>query len=118
MTAHPELQGASDEDGAPFFSERRRRMQRVVVWVGIVVLVLPGVLVAAGVAQSTANRTCAAYVGYLKPDAAGYAAPFELFGAGGPGWQCYAVSSSGPHTLVGPLGLIPSAPRPHEGVAT
>ncbi|MEJ3403705.1 hypothetical protein WDJ51_03060 [Rathayibacter sp. YIM 133350] len=118
MTTHPELHGAEDDD-APLFSARRSRMLRAVVWVGIVALVAPGVLFTWSVAQSTANRACAVYAAYLKPDAGGSDAPFELWGTGGPGWQCYSVSTSGVSTHLGPLGIIPAAPRiPRGGVAT
>nr|WP_082510351.1 hypothetical protein [Leifsonia sp. Leaf325] len=114
MTTHPELLGSDEDDddsGRPPLGARRGRMLRAVVWVGIVALVLPGILVTWGVAQGTASRACATYAAYLRPDAGGSSVGFELFAAGGPGWQCYAVSTSGPKEYLGSLGLIPSAPH-------
>lgn len=110
MTTQPELFDAGEDDG-PLWSDRRQRMMRVVVWVGIVALVAPGLLITWNVANATAAHTCAVYTTYLDPDAGGSRAGFEFFRDGGPGWQCYAVSSSGPETYLGPLGMIPSAPR-------
>lgn len=114
MTTHPELLGADEDDddfARPLRGGRRGRMLRAVVWVGIVALVLPGVLVTWGVAQGTAARACAAYAAYLRPDAGGSSVDFQLFAQDGPGWQCYAVSTSGPREYLGSLGLIPSAPH-------
>jgi hypothetical protein len=112
MTTHPELLGWDEDDAhRPLYGERRARMLRIVVWIGIVALVLPGVLITWGVAQGTANRACATYTAYLRPDAGGSKAQFELFGHGDPGWQCYSVSTSGPASYLGPLGLIPAAPN-------
>ena len=37
--------------------------------------------------------------------------PFELFGTGGPGWQCYTVGAFGGDKNVASLGLIPISPR-------
>ncbi|KQX07483.1 hypothetical protein ASC59_06935 [Leifsonia sp. Root1293] len=92
-------------------------MLRAVVWIGIVALVLPGILVTWGVAQGTASRACASYAAYLRPDAGGSSVGFELFAAGGAGWQCYAVSTSGPREYLGSLGLIPSAPHVRQQTA-
>jgi hypothetical protein len=37
---------------------------------------------------------------------------FELFSAGGPGWQCSAIAPGGVATPLANLGLLPSAPTP------
>lgn len=118
MTTHPELLGSGEDDAdRPLYGERRLRMLRIVVWVGIVALVLPGILITWGVAQATAAAACATYTAYLRPDAGGSRAMFELFGHGDPGWQCYSVSTSGPTNYLGPLGLIPRAPYGTRQVA-
>jgi hypothetical protein len=106
----PELAGYVPTEGAP----RLRRMRfvlRVVVVVGIACLVLPGLLTTFSVAAATAKEACNAWVAYETPEAAGVSARFELFGAGGPGWQCYAVGAFGGDRNVASLGLIPISPR-------
>jgi hypothetical protein len=106
----PELAGYVPTEGAP----RRRRMRfvfRIVVIVGIACLVLPGMLTTLSVGASTAHAACTAWVAYEAPDATGASARFELFGAGGPGWQCYTVGAFGGEKNVASLGLIPISPR-------
>jgi len=105
----PELAGYVPTEGAP----RRRRMRlalRIVVVVGIACLVLPGMLTTMSVASATAQDACNAWVAYEAPEAEGVSARFELFGAGGPGWQCYAMGAFGGDRNVASLGLIPISP--------
>jgi hypothetical protein len=83
---------------------------RFAVILGLVALVLPGILVTATTANRTAERTCAAYAGYFAPEAVGFSARFELFGAAGVGWNCYAQLFGGGEVLVQSLGLIPGGP--------
>ena len=106
----PELAGYVPTEGVP----RRRRMQfvlRIVVVVGIACLVLPGMLTTLSVASSTAQEACNAWVRYEAPEATRASARFELFGAGGPGWQCYTVGAFGGEKNVASLGLIPISPK-------
>ena len=106
----PELAGYVPTEGVP----RRRRMQfvlRIVVVVGIACLVLPGMLTTLSVASSTAQEACNAWVGYEAPEATRASARFELFGTGGPGWQCYTVGAFGGEKNVASLGLIPISPK-------
>ena len=106
----PELAGYVPTEGVP----RRRRMRfvlRIVVVVGIACLVLPGMLTTLSVASSTAQEACNAWVGYEAPEATSASARFELFGAGGPGWQCYTVGAFGGEKNVASLGLIPISPK-------
>jgi hypothetical protein len=115
----PELVGYVPTEGSP----RRRRARlglRIVVVIGIACLVLPGMITTASVASATAQTTCAAWVAYEAPDATGSSARFELFGAEGPGWECYATGGFGGEKHVASLGLIPVspmlAPVPKPGV--
>ena len=85
-------------------------MLRVAVLVALGAMVLPLVLSAYGVAHSAAARVCAAYVATYDADARSRV-ELDLFGAGGPGWQCAAVTGSGVSTPLGNLGLLPAAPR-------
>ena len=106
----PELAGYVPTEGVP----RRRRMllaMRVIVIVGIACLVLPGILTTWSVASATAQTACEAWVKYEAPGATGESARFELMGAGGVGWECYAVGGFGGERHVASLGLIPISPR-------
>jgi hypothetical protein len=109
---HPELEPEpyNDDDG-PTPGERRRRMLRIAVLVALGALVLPLVLSAYSVAKSAADRVCAVYVAAYDTNAAGFRTSFEWFAAGGPGWECLAVSGGGSTRVLGNLGLLPSMPR-------
>lgn len=108
--SHPELDGEPHDD-RPVHGERRRRALRITVLIALGALLLPLVLSAYGVAYSAAVRVCAAYVATYDVRA-GYRVSLEIFGDGGPGWQCFAVSTSGVATPIANLGLLPAAPRP------
>lgn len=105
---HPELAGYVPGDGRPLRSPHLVRTMRVVVILGIVALILPGIITTVSVGSSTAQRTCADWVAYEVPDAAGSSARFEMFGPGGMGWQCYSVGAFGGDARVVSLGIIPS----------
>ncbi len=105
---HPELTGYDPGDGRPLRSPALMRTLRVTVVVGIVAMIVPGVITTVSVGAATAARSCAAWVGYLKPGATGSSARFEFFGPGGPGWQCYSVGAFGGDSLVASLGMIPN----------
>ncbi|MHC5797368.1 hypothetical protein ACVXZ4_14540 [Lacisediminihabitans sp. FW035] len=106
----PELAGYVPTEGAPRL-RRMRLVLRIVVVVGIACLVLPGMLTTVSVAASTAQEACTAWVAYEAPEATGASARFELFGPGGPGWQCYTVGAFGGEKNVASLGLIPISPK-------
>ena len=108
---HPELAGY-EPLGEPLHGRRRKSMTRVVVLLGLLALILPGVLTTVSVASSTAESTCSIYVRQYAPSAQSSSARFELFAPMGPGWQCYALNTEGDATFVAPLGLIPTTPRP------
>lgn len=108
---HPELAGY-EPLGEPLHGRRRKSATRIVVLVGLVALILPGILTTVSVASATAANTCAVYVRQYAPAAQSSSARFELFGPMGPGWQCYALNTEEDATFVAPLGLIPTTPRP------
>ena len=106
----PELAGYEPSE-KPLRSPHLLTAMRIIVVVGLVGLLLPGVLVTVGTANSTANSSCAAYAAYYAPEAVGFSTRFELFSAAGTGWNCYAVGFDGDEILLASLGLIPGGPR-------
>ena len=84
---------------------------RVIVILGIIGLILPGMITIVTVSTATATRACTAWVNYEAPDAAASSVRFELFGPGGAGWQCYTVGAFGGDRRVASLGIIPSGAR-------
>jgi hypothetical protein len=109
---HPELEPDPYDDGdGPMPGARRRRMLRIAVLVALGALVLPLVLSAYSVAKSAADRVCAVYVAAYDTRATGFRTSFEWFAAGGPGWECLAVSENGSSRVLGNLGLLPVLPR-------
>ncbi len=108
---HAELAGYEPGDGTPLRNPNLLRVMRLIVVLGIVALVLPGVMTTISVGTATATSACASWVDYLKPEATGSSARFELFGPGGVGWQCYSVGAFGGDVRVASLGIIPSGAR-------
>lgn len=108
---HPELVGYEPGDGRPLRNPHIVLAMRIIVVLGIVALVLPGIITTMSVATTTANNACSAWVAFERPEASGYAATFELLGPGGPGWQCYSVGAFGGDHVVASLGIIPSGAR-------
>lgn len=109
----PELAGyePTRDDDRPLRSPHLVAVMRVVVVLGLIGLLLPGILVTANTATSTANRTCAIYTAYYAPEAVDFSARFELFSPAGAGWNCYAIGYDGNELLVRSLGLIPGGVR-------
>ncbi|QAV71689.1 hypothetical protein ESZ53_13065 [Salinibacterium sp. UTAS2018] len=104
---NPELDGYVPHGERPLRSRAFKSVMRVVVVLGLIGLVVPGIVSAAGTANNTAHRTCAIYTEYLAPQAVSYDVRFALTGDGDPGWKCYAISFNGSETLLRSLGLIP-----------
>lgn len=102
--AEPELLGY--EPHARPVGARRRMVMRIVVLVGLLALVLPGILVTVLTADRTAQYSCAAYTAYYAPEAIGSQARFDLFGPS-IGWNCYAQFFGGGEVVIASLGLIP-----------
>ncbi len=106
----PELAGYEPTGQRPLRSRRTLLIIRVLVVLGLIGLVLPGMLTTASVAGGTAQASCAVWVAYEEPSATGSEARFELFGPSGLGWECYTVGAFGGDRHVASLGLIPGAP--------
>lgn len=104
---HPELAGYDPGDGRRAHSAMRVRVLRVMVTLGLVGLILPGVLITITTQIATADEACSRVVAQGAPDAVGSAARFELGGPEGPGWYCYAVQFGGIEVLLRSIGLIP-----------
>jgi hypothetical protein len=104
---HPELAEYDPDESRPSRSVARVRVMRVMVVLGLAGLLLPGVLVTIGTQLSTADAACRIVVAASAPDSVGSAARFELLGAEGPGWYCYAERFGGGEILLRSLGLIP-----------
>ena len=102
----PELAGYQPHE-KPLRSPHLLTVMRVVVIIGLVGLILPGILVTAATANRTATATCAAYTSYYAPEAVSFSSRFEMFSAAGVGWNCYAIQFGGDEILVAALGLIP-----------
>lgn len=105
---HPELSGYDPGDDRPLRGRRRVVLIRVIVALSVIALVLPGVLTTASLNAANAAAACATWVHHFAPDASGSSARFEIFGAGGIGWECYTVGAFGGDRHVASLGLIPS----------
>lgn len=106
----PELAGYQPHE-KPLRSPHLVTVMRVVVVIGLIGLLLPGLLVTVGTANSTALRSCAAYTAALAPEAVSFSVRFELAGPNGIGWNCYAVQFGGGEILLASLGVIPGGPR-------
>lgn len=106
----PELANYQPHE-TPLRSPHLKTVMRVVVVIGLVGLLLPGLLLTVQVANNTATRTCAAYTAYLAPEATSFSARFELSSASGMGWNCYAVQFGGEEVLLAAMGIIPGGPR-------
>ena len=110
---HPELSGYEPYDSArPLRGRRMLLLMRVVVVLGLVALIVPGILTSLSIASATAQRACGQAVARYYPLSEGIDARFELAGAGGFGWQCYAIDQNERQTFVLPLGIIPGPFRP------
>ncbi len=104
-------------DARPLHSQTRLRVLRIMVALGLIGLVLPGLLVTISTQLSTADAACRFVVGTQDPQAIDAIARFELTGADGPGWYCYSVRFGGDEILLRSLGLIPGlSPREEPGV--
>ncbi|MEO8261408.1 MAG: hypothetical protein ABI566_02465 [Pseudolysinimonas sp.] len=103
---HPELAEYEPGESRPGRAARVRVL-RIMVVLGLAGLLLPGLLVTIGTQLSTADAACRIVVAASAPDSIGAVARFELIGADGPGWYCYAQQFGGTEILLRSLGLIP-----------
>lgn len=106
----PELAGYQPHE-RPLRSARLKFVLRVVVLLGLVALVLPGILITMTTANRTAARTCEIYTSYYAPENDGFSVRFELVSPAGIGWNCYALRFGGDEVLIAALGLIPGGAR-------
>ncbi|CAN5238996.1 hypothetical protein BH09ACT5_BH09ACT5_22900 [soil metagenome] len=107
----PELAGYEPHGDRPLRSRHLTTVMRVVVVIGLLGLLLPGILVTLSTASRTATVTCSVYTAYYAPEAVSFSARFELVSPAGMGWNCYAVEYGGDEVLVRSLGLIPGGVR-------
>jgi hypothetical protein len=82
-------------------------VMRVVIVIGVVALVLPGLIYTIGMQIQTADAACRIVVRADDTEAVGAVARFQLGGGNGPGWYCYAKSFDGSELMLRALGLIP-----------
>jgi hypothetical protein len=94
-------------DSRPVRSAAMTRAIRIMVVLGLIGLVLPGILVTVSTQIETADAACRIVVTARAPESIDAIARFEPAGAEGPGWYCYAVRFGGTEILLGSLGLIP-----------
>jgi hypothetical protein len=113
---HPELAGY--EPVGRSRGAGRRRALRIVVFLALAGLVLPIVLSTLSVATTTARTACATFATAAVRGEVATDAPFELFAAGGPGWQCYVITENGDRRHLANFGLFPAAPRYGVGTPT
>jgi hypothetical protein len=106
----PELAGYDPGDGRPLRSPRLLLAMRLIVVVGLIALVLPGIITTVSVAAESAQASCKRWVGYEEPSSPGSNSVFEIFGAHGTGWQCYTSGMFGGDEFVVSLGIIPGMP--------
>ncbi|MDH6180284.1 hypothetical protein M2152_000466 [Microbacteriaceae bacterium SG_E_30_P1] len=102
----PELAGYEPHE-RPLRGNRQRAILRVVVLVGLVALILPGIIVTLGTASRTAASACNVYTALYAPSSVSNSARFEFASAAGMGWNCYVTAFDGTETLLAPLGIIP-----------
>jgi len=104
---NPELTGHEPDDERPLRHPMMQRAIRVIVVIGILGLILPGIIISITTAVNTAQVACALVVAQEAPDSVSYSPRFELMGVDGPGWYCYAQKFDGTETMLRALGLIP-----------
>jgi hypothetical protein len=83
------------------------KVMRVVIVIGVIALVLPGVIYTIGMQIQTADAACRIVVRSGDTEAVGAVARFQVWGGNGPGWYCYARSFDGSELMLRALGLIP-----------
>jgi hypothetical protein len=107
----PELAGYEPGDGRPLRSRSMLIAMRIVVVLGLIALVVPGIITTLMVASNSAQESCRRWVRYEDSSGAGSRVAFELMGPHGTGWQCYTSGAFGGDYFVASLGLIPGPPN-------
>ena len=103
----PELAGyVPHERDRPLRSPTVMRAMRIVIVLGVIGLVVPGLAGTVALQSRNAAFLCAQNVASHQYGG-DPVARFELLGAVGPGWYCYARAFDGREVLLDALGLIP-----------
>ena len=103
----PELAGyVPHEENRPLRSPTVVRVMRVAVVLGVIGLIVPSVAGTIALQNQNAQFLCARDVSSHE-FGADPVARFEVLGAAGPGWYCYARGFDGREVLIRSLGLIP-----------
>jgi hypothetical protein len=102
----PELRGYVPNNDRPLRHPATLRVMRVVIVLGVIGLVVPSLVATIGLQARTAAAVCASAVA-TTTTSSDPVARFELLGAAGPSWYCYAREFGGREVLIGSLGLIP-----------
>jgi hypothetical protein len=108
---HPELRGSDPDDERPLRHPAMQHAIRVIVVIGILGLIVPGIVISIMTASNTAQVACDLVVAQEAPDSVSHEPRFELMGADGPGWYCYARDFDGTERMLRALGLIPEVGR-------
>ncbi len=107
MDDPPELAGyVPHEENRPLRSPMVMRVMRIAIVLGVIGLVVPGLAGTVALQTRNAEYLCAQRV-TGHDYGAEPVARFELLGAAGPAWYCYARVFDGREVLIGSLGLIP-----------
>ena len=91
----------------PLYGKRRKRFIRVMVLVTVGAMLLPGLAGLYSVSASAASQACIIATIHEAPDATGVSVPFQFFGPGFIGWECYATGTFGGDRHIISLGLFP-----------
>lgn len=103
----PELRGYVPHEGdRPLRHPATLPVMRVVIVLGIIGLVVPGLYATVVLQNRQAQAHCAAIIEALAPGS-DPVPRFEVAGPGGPSWYCYARDFGGHEVLVESLGLFP-----------
>lgn len=106
-------------DERPLYSQRRKQFLRAVVLIAVGAMMLPILASLYSVSAASAARACVVATINEAPDATGTRVPFELFGPGIVGWECYATGTFGGDRHIISLGLLPGlVTLPTGGVRT
>lgn len=97
----------ADLSDKPLYGKRRKRLIRAFVFITVGAMLLPALASLYSVSASAAQRTCVIAVIHEAPDATGYSAPFQMFGPGIVGWECYATGTFGGDRHIASFGIFP-----------
>jgi hypothetical protein len=102
----PELRGYVPNGDRPLRHPATLRIMRIVIVLGVIGLVVPGLYATVALQTRTAEAICARAVSAGTIGSEPFTR-FELAGPAGPSWYCYAREFGGREVLIGSLGLIP-----------